>query len=390
MILLDRGQEYETAIMATDSNADLMFSKAARLGLFRLALKNMFNTGNIVEGLAKDVNALVQDLVRSFAKQAKKPVGFFDLPLELRRQIYTECLVSCAPIDLTVLPEYQYSHALIYVAKDGIARSKYKVAGKEDHRFLDIDPYTPAPRKPYYPDIDRYVKTYEPKDYLLAKRSKGRPSKRTKNDRNKSLLLVSKNISEEALNVLYGENTFGYDFSKRIRFQNLSLANQLRVKKMRIVFNLGFARTWQLEPVFAMEPFFWSPVLARLRKLEVVLLEPRFRQPWAYSVDMGTARCEMSKWLAWIPNHLEFLAKATSPTIPILVDDGIKAGTRESRVFVTVGDRMSANVPYVSGVPGAETRNIALSFFGTRYKEHRTLLGDFYYSRRENEGKIGE
>lgn len=78
--------------METDTDADQMCSKTARLDCFRFAIANMAKTKSdldesTVEGLPGYVIALVQDIGKAFTKFGKKPVGFLDLPLELRRHL---------------------------------------------------------------------------------------------------------------------------------------------------------------------------------------------------------------------------------------------------------------------------------------------------------------
>lgn len=95
--------------------------------------------------------------------------------LEVRQQIYHYCLVKPEPIFLKRLESWFHPDKRVYVSEDGVPL----IAEHTEH--LDFNKYLTPP------------------DLAL---------KRKVHDRNKSLLLVNKQISEEALEILYGNNTF--------------------------------------------------------------------------------------------------------------------------------------------------------------------------------------
>lgn len=66
----------------------------------------------------------------------RRPVGFLDMPLELRRQVYIYCLVRSAPITLDFLPtsKYHYSERAV---KDE-AKSLLLVSRKIGHEAGDV------------------------------------------------------------------------------------------------------------------------------------------------------------------------------------------------------------------------------------------------------------
>lgn len=93
----------------------------------------------------------------------------------MRQQIYHYCLVKPEPIFLKRLESWFHPDKRVYVSEDGVPL----IAEHTEH--LDFNKYLTPP------------------DLAL---------KRKVHDRNKSLLLVNKQISEEALEILYGNNTF--------------------------------------------------------------------------------------------------------------------------------------------------------------------------------------
>ena len=93
---------------------------------------------------------------------------------------------------------------------------------------------------------------------------------------NKSLLLVSKKVGLEALDVLYGDNVFQVAMNGR-SVTNLQLyfteANRQRIRIMQVLLlpeGGGYRRGW--------DSTIFSPILAHLKKLSIVVKQPE--QSW--------------------------------------------------------------------------------------------------------------
>lgn len=84
-------------------------------------------------------------------------------------------------------------------------------------------------------------------------------------DEKKSLLLVSKKVGFEALEVLYGENVFQVDLytgGQKYSQEHLAEANRQRIRKLEIVM-----RPQGLSCAPRLDSTMWSPIFANLNKL---------------------------------------------------------------------------------------------------------------------------
>lgn len=167
-----------------------------------------------------------------------------------------------------------------------------------------------------------------------------------KEDDIKSLLLLSKDISNEASQVLYRENLFEYHVCRPLCFIaplreplfDFPIEHQQRIRRVRFVVN---GESVKYVPCGA-KNVFCSPILARLTTLELVLLGPldeRFdnhgnrleSQPWLSRLEIDRLRISKKAWFQWLTPWLQYIAKTTPPDLNVSVDDG---GNVESGLVV--------------------------------------------------------
>ena len=165
--------------------------------------------------------------------------------------------------------------------------------------------------------------------------------------RNKSLLLVSKQIGSEALEVLYGENVFRIDFGggEDYLIKSFAEANIGRMRRMEFFMQprcINYGRI--------MDTTLWSPILANLTKLSIVAEQPDRAQQYDTVPPFEKV---MKKWLEWLRSNLQCIATHLSPSCVVEVDDD---------------DRKEA-----STVMG--------EIFPSGYRKVQTLTGDFYFYR---------
>jgi hypothetical protein len=137
------------------------------------------------------------------SSSSRGPIGLLDMPLEIRYQIYQDCLVRKSPVNI-------------------------------HHIFVH--------------------------EYSFSERGIG--------DKKKRLLLVSKKVGSEALEVLYGNNVFqvclhgegGYYLTRRF-----TEANIRRIRKMQVVTKPQGVFNGRM-----LDSTLWSPILAELTKLSIV------------------------------------------------------------------------------------------------------------------------
>ena len=137
-------------------------------------------------------------------------------------------------------------------------------------------------------------------------------------DPKNSLLLVSKKVGAEALEVLYGDNTFQIyilrDGGCYLTGQFWEV-NRRRIRKLQVV----------------MEPFYfygrvpdstpWSPLLAQLKKLTIVAQHPlQFRRS-------NFAEHEIEESTEWLRETLRYLSSELRSSCVVEVDGNDKAET---------------------------------------------------------------
>ncbi|KAI1478647.1 hypothetical protein K445DRAFT_26851 [Daldinia sp. EC12] len=167
--------------------------------------------------------------------------------------------------------------------------------------------------------------------------------------RRTSILRVSRQVSEEALNVLYQRNTFVIHthaecYDKLLKF---GPANMRRIRSLRLVAHsqeLGY-----MEPV-RFDPGIWDPLLTDLAHLSLVL-----QQPWK-SRGRRDPTCfdeDLQKWLAWLEPILKYLAENISDSTTVSIDDN----------------------------ESAETSSVVRKCFSSGYQKVQTKIGDEIFER---------
>lgn len=185
---------------------------------------------------------------------SRRPTGFLDIPLEIRRHIYQYCLVRDNPVKFrnTCINEYCFSN--------------------RDNRDGKI-----------------------------------------------SLLLVSRQIGLEALEVLYHDNVFQICLHEegwsRLK-DHFTEVNTRKIRKMQIVIQpcgLSYGRTPNYTP--------WSPILASLTKLSIVA-----QQPLSAHIDRNAPWFQerMETWKDWLRAVLQCIASQLQNCCIVEVDDDDK------------------------------------------------------------------
>ena len=168
-----------------------------------------------------------------------------------------------------------------------------------------------------------------------------------------SLLLVSRQVTSEALVVLYGENIFKVclSYGGEADLQKFfAEANIGRVRRMEIVtpssFNLGPFEV--VNHNYKLKSRLWSPFLRNLTKLSIVV-----NQPLKVRAHHGAFR--MEEGLEWLRVNLQDIASHLSRSCIVEVDDD---------------DRK-------------ETRAMMEESFPGGYRKVQTLSGDVYFKRKK-------
>jgi hypothetical protein len=141
-----------------------------------------------------------------------------------------------------------------------------------------------------------------------------------------NLLLLSKQISEECLDILYGENIFklwlnaGDELYLR---KNFSEANWRRMRHLLLVAQpMGVSYTPGRVPDNAL----WASILPGLRTLRIVAEQPL--QPGGY-FNAPTLKQETDRWVNWIRPFYECFGQHLSTGAIVEVDDDGRETTSE-------------------------------------------------------------
>jgi hypothetical protein len=167
-----------------------------------------------------------------------------------------------------------------------------------------------------------------------------------------AILCVSRQISGETLDVLYGENVFEIDIhhGNHNVVRNFSLANQLRIRRLQFVIRPEGV-SWV--PSLRLDSTIWPRIFSNLTKLCIVAQQP-LRLPRYFS-DYDPS-IDMNHWLAGLKRALEWIRQHISSDLFVEVDDD---------------DR-------------EETSEVIMEYFPDGYKKVRTRTGDWFFERDEN------
>ncbi|OCL13537.1 hypothetical protein AOQ84DRAFT_104920 [Glonium stellatum] len=143
-----------------------------------------------------------------------------------------------------------------------------------------------------------------------------------------NILLASRQVCEEALDVLYGENVFQihlYDWDLNAISQ-FACDNRQRIRRLRLLGHDLDLFYWK--PATIESPI-WPPILANLTRLHIVMQEPvrliwlpgLFEEPYSFEQEAG-------EWLAWLKPILEYVNQHLSSRAVVEVDHGNKEETR--------------------------------------------------------------
>ncbi|CAF9933908.1 MAG: hypothetical protein HETSPECPRED_009045 [Heterodermia speciosa] len=165
------------------------------------------------------------------------------------------------------------------------------------------------------------------------------------------ILEVSRVISDEALDVLYGQNTFVVDIHgmDHRRLLKLGAANLRRIHHLRIVARpMG---TSYRKPL-VIDPQIWLPLLEGMVQFCIVVQQPLVARQY---LDAPTLEQELCKWTTWLDPVLEYFSAVLPKTTAINLDND----------------------------DHAETTAMMDKHFGSGYQKVRTITGDLCFMRRQ-------
>ena len=169
-------------------------------------------------------------------------------------------------------------------------------------------------------------------------------------DKTKSLLLVSKLVGHEALDVLYGDNVFqiwlngggGWNFKK-----NFTEANRRRMRALQVLMmpsGINYGRV--------LDSAIFSPVLANLSRLTIVAQQPLQARTY---YGAPTFEQDMQEWIGWLRVILQYITSQLPKSCVVEVDDDDQK----------------------------ETSAVMREFLPINYRKIQTLQGDLFFKRND-------
>lgn len=136
-------------------------------------------------------------------------------------------------------------------------------------------------------------------------------------DAKNSLLLVSKKVGFEALEVLYRDNVFQIDLHDEGRTclkRNFTEANMQKIRKIQFVMRPPSTISYRHK----LDSTLWSPILGRLTRLSVVA-----KQPLVVRIYINEPSLEQTieGWIEWLRTTLQYIASQLSNSCIVEVDD---------------------------------------------------------------------
>ena len=250
------------------------------------------------------------------------------LPLELRQHIYaiifgTRRLIDIRYVQLKLDP---CSRSMIYRPKSEKLHQSYDLKNDEDVDGKSEEKSSDSDMKDAYRFSEEIM--YEWRTGLLE---------------------VSRAISNEALDVLYGQNIFlvdihGYGYRNFLKF---SVANLRRIHYLRIVARpMGVSYGSPL----VLNPQLWLPLMEGLLQFCIVAQQPLAAGGYYNAPTLEEDLCE---WTTWLDPILKYFSTNLPKTTAVGIDDD---------------DR-------------AETTAMMDKHFGPGYQKVRTITGDFCFER---------
>jgi hypothetical protein len=250
------------------------------------------------------------------------PAGLLRLPFEIRLQIFRYCIPRKHLIEVSSprfyigWPYEEVDHTLNLrdardfeddpdpeLEDDAVYLEEYTL-DLEDHTvYLEDDTL----------DLEDNTLNFEG-DYWSRHKNKN------------SIFLVSKQISEEALDILYGENIFKlhlHGLDEVHLKKNFTEANRRRMRYLLLV-----ARPMGVSygPGKIPDNVLWSSILPQLKGLRIVAEQPVQARTY---YKAPTLEQEMDRWVKWIKPFLQCFGQYLSRENIVQVDINGEAETRE-------------------------------------------------------------
>lgn len=285
--------------------------------------------------------------------EAKTPIGFLDLPFELRLMIYRLSLPTKKIFDMMEKPIfYGRSYWDTFFAtldedssasEDGDSDEQVEDDEDEDSNIDDDE----ADHNESESDSDEEEESAEDEKDEDDSLSTDDWAEETRPNLDRlttirSLLLASRQIRDEALDVLYGENLLCVNVSKASRHSEplkrlIDEGKSGRIRHIMLVLTHEIPSYGSDEErvigcfCFAMDPEIWNPLLSNLKTLRIVVDQARLAL--RRDLDDHVETCPERRFIELWHETIESITSYVGKTIPAELVDGLR--TAAGRPFFT-------------------------------------------------------
>jgi len=240
--------------------------------------------------------------------------GLLRLPFEIRLQIYHYCIPRKRVIEATNpgFNTYYYSSNRILDFGDVQDRADLGSTYLEDDDVYDTElgddvvyDYGPENHVVYDP-------TQKFEDYILSS-DFWNPNK-NKN----SIFLLSKQISEETLDILYGDNVFKLSLHGEGEYYLKKNFTDRNRQRMRFLVLLAEPRGVSYTPEMVVDDALWRSILPHLKGLRLLLEQPVEARDY---YNAPTLEQHMDRWVNWIRPFLQCFGQHLSIRTNVQIDN---------------------------------------------------------------------
>lgn len=139
----------------------------------------------------------------------------------------------------------------------------------------------------------------------------------------RALLLVSRQVRKEVLDILYGENVFrvivGKFSSERVLRNGFSKEKVERIRHIMLV-HKQFSMNPGKQPEFRVDRQLWDRILPRLSTLHIVAGQPDYAAGYHEGFCERSLADQMKRWTEELPPTLAYIGQTLSPSATVFVD----------------------------------------------------------------------
>jgi hypothetical protein len=138
------------------------------------------------------------------------------------------------------------------------------------------------------------------------------------NKNKNSIFLLSKQISEEALDVLYGDNVFKFSLDGEVEYHFQKNFTDRNRQRMRFLLLIAWPWGFSYTPEKTVDDALWCSILPHLKGLRLVVGQPV--EAWGYD-NASRLEQDMDRWINWIRPFFQCFGQHLSIQTNVEIDN---------------------------------------------------------------------